>query len=397
MKKKRAAPPRRPPEAAPATQRNPRTRAAEPAAAPRSTDPPPARRAERAERPAPSARGRGTGGREFAPWRSEELPRFAGVPTFLRLPEIPPEGSSAVDVVLVGAPFDGGTSFRPGARLGPRAVREASALARRFSPALGIDIFDELAVADAGDVRVNPHQLDEALEAIAVRAEAIARSGVIGGWVGGDQTITLGVLRGLQRAKLRSVGLLHIDAHDNAAGPAWGSRIHHGSVIRVAVEEGLVRPEHTLQVGLRGPWSSGDELDFSLKQGFEVVDVDEVRWDLHAAIRAVRKLVRTGPIYVSVDVTALDPAFAPGVSLPLPGGMTTWELQQLLRALVGADIVGFDVVEIAPPYDPIGLTALVGVTAIQEVLAAIADTRRSARPAPSTQGDAPRRGRRLSP
>ncbi len=336
--------------------------------------------------------------RAFSPVASENMPRFAGVPSLLRLPVHPdPNFVPAVDVLLCGVPFDGGTSFRPGARLGPRAVREASALARRFSAALGIDIYKELEVADGGDVTTSPHDIDQSLDAVAARAEAIARTGAITGFVGGDQTLTLGALRGIHRAKLRSVGLVHIDAHSNTSGPAWGRDVHHGSAIRVAVEEGLVRGDATIQIGVRGPYSSASDLDFALGSGFEIVNIDEVKWDLHSAVSQLRRAVRDNPVYVSVDVSALDPAYAPGTGIPSPGGMNTWELQQLLRALVGADIVGFDVVEIAPPYDPAGLTAMAGVSALQEILGSIADTRRSARPAPSTHRPDSRRGRRVSP
>jgi agmatinase len=319
------------------------------------------------------------------------MPRYAGVPSFLRLPLVEQLELLDADVLICGVPFDGGTSFRPGARLGPRAVREASGLARAFSAALGVDIYEELRVADGGDIPTGPHDLEPALEMIAARAEAVARSGVIGGYVGGDQTVTLGALRGIHRAKLKSVGFVHIDAHSNTAGPAWDRDVHHGSVVRHLVQEGLIRADSTIQVGLRGPYSSADELAFSLSNGFELVNVDEVKWDIHSAVSQVRKIVRQGPIYVSVDICALDPAFAPGTGIPCPGGMSTWELQQILRALVGTEIVGFDLVEISPAYDSSGITALAGVTVIQEILSALADTRRSARPAASLKPS--RRGR----
>jgi agmatinase len=325
---------------------------------------------------------------------SSGQPRFAGIPSFLRLPiateEVPP-----VDVLLCGAPFDGGTSFRPGARFGPRAVREASALARPYSQALGVDILAELAVQDGGDVGGSAHDLEGALDAIAARAEAIAESGAICGLVGGDQTVTLGALRGIKRAKHKTVGLLHIDSHVNASLVTDDGRdLHHGSVIRHAAQEGLIRADATMQLGVRGPYSSADDLAFALGRGFDVVSTDDVRWDLHAAVSQVRRLAERGALYVSVDVSVLDPAYAPGTGFPVPGGLTTWELQQLLRALVGAEIAGFDVVEIAPAYDPSGITGMVGVTILQELLAALADTRRSARPAKSSR---PHRGKRVSP
>jgi agmatinase len=314
----------------------------------------------------------------------------------LRLP-VHDQGLPPVDVLLCGAPFDGGTSFRPGARFGPRAVREASALSRPYSQALGVDIFRELNAADGGDVGGSSHDLERALDAIAERSEAIAETGAICGLVGGDQTITLGALRGLKRAKHRSVNLLHIDSHVNASPAAEGRDLHHGSVIRHAAKEGLIRPDATMQLGVRGPYSSADDLAFALGHGFEVVSTDDVRWDLHAVVSQVRRLAEKGPLYVSVDVSVLDPAYAPGTSFPVPGGLSTWELQQILRALVGAEIAGFDVVEIAPACDPSGITGVVGVTILQEILAALADTRRSVRPAKSSRPDSARRGRRMSP
>jgi agmatinase len=316
----------------------------------------------------------------------------------LRLP-VHDQGLPPVDVLLCGAPFDGGTSFRPGARFGPRAVREASALSRPYSQALGVDIFAELAVADGGDVGGSTHDVEGSLDAIAERAEAIAETGAIVGFVGGDQTVTLGALRGLRRAKHKSVGLLHIDSHINASPASSDGRdLHHGSVIRHAAQEGLIRPEATMQLGVRGPYSTADDLAYALGRGFEVVSTDDVRWDLHAVVSQVRRLAEKGPLYVSVDVSVLDPAYAPGTGFPVPGGLSTWELQQILRALVGAEIAGFDIVEIAPAYDPSGITAIVGVTLLQELLAALADTRRSARPAKSTRSqNTARHRKRMSP
>jgi agmatinase len=336
--------------------------------------------------------------RRFRPPSTQALPRVAGVASFLRLPvHDDPKTVPAVDVLLCGVPFDGGTSFRAGSRFGPRAVREASALARPFSAALGVDVYDELRVVDGGDVVTSSQDVGAALEAVAERAERVARSGVLAGFIGGDQTLTLGALRGLHRAKHKAFGVLHIDAQSNAFGSAGDALIDQGSVFRHALEEGLIRPDCALQLGIRGPYSSADDLAFAQAHGLEVIATDQVRWDLHAVIGQVRKLVRKGALYVSVDVSVLDPAFAPGTAFPLPGGLNTWELQQILRALAGAEIAGFDVVEIAPTYDPTGITALVGVSVVHEVLAAIADTRRSARPAPSSHLGSTRRGQRLSP
>lgn len=324
-------------------------------------------------------------------------PGSSGIASFLKRPihdgALPP-----VDVLLCGVAFDGGVTHRPGARFGPRAVREASALSRAYSQALGVDIFDELTVADGGDVSGCHLGLEPALDAVAARACAIAESGALCGLIGGDQTVTLGALRGLRRAKHKSVGLLHIDSHLNASAAASDGRdLHHESVIRHAAQEGLIRADATMQLGVRGPYASAEDLAFSMGHGFELVSTDDVRWDLHAVVSQVRRLAERGALYVSIDVSVLDPACAPGTGLPVPGGLSTWELQQILRALVGAEIAGFDVVEIAPAYDPSGITGSLGVTLLQELLAALADTRRSARPAKSSRGEQPSRRGKLSP
>lgn len=327
------------------------------------------------------------------PGRAESL---VYPPTFFGLPRGDvADRALSVDVLLTGLPYDGGVLHRPGARLAPNAVRTATVGFGSYSDALGIAVWDEIRAADGGDVAVGMHEGDAALEAIARRAEMVARSGVIGGYVGGDQTVTLGVLRGIHRAKLKSVGVLHIDSCTDTAGPVGSRELHQFSVLRRAAEEGLVRPECVLQVGVRGPHQSDRELEYSLGKGFDIVKVDDVKWDIHSAVSQIRRIVRKGGLYVSVDVSALDPAFAPGAGASRPGGMNAWELQQLIRALVGAQIVGFDVVEVSPPNDPSGLAALVGASVLHEILAVIADTHRSARPAPSSAGR--RRGKRMSP
>jgi len=338
---------------------------------------------------APSTRSRPG---QFAPGRVTAS-RSAGIASFLRLP-IATDRSSvpSVDVLLAGVPFDGGSAFRPGARFGPRAVREASAFASSFSGALGVDVFRELDAADGGDVNAPSEQVPDVIEAVAVYTQSVAGSGVIPGFVGGDRTVTLGALRGLRRSKHKALGVLLISAHPGASS-LEGRAPSAENFLRAAVSEGLVRTDCAMQIGLRGPYPGPDELAFAFAQGIDTVGVDEVRWDLHAVVSQVRKLAQKGAVYVSVDIGALDPAYAPGASLPVPGGMTTWDLQQILRALVGADIAGFDVVEIAPGYDPTGITALAGVAVLHEILASLADTRRSARPAPSTHKSG-RAGRR---
>ena len=267
----------------------------------------------------------------FRPFRHRA--RAAGVASLLRLPiHDDADDVPSVDVLLAGVPFDGGSSFRPGARFGPRAVREASAFSNSFSGALGVDVAEEIAAADGGDLLVGSTSAEMAVEAVADRARQLTSSGVIPGFVGGDRTLTLGALRGLRRAKHKAVGLLTLGAHPGASS-ADGQEIRSSNFLRHALGEGLVRTDCTLQIGLRGPYPTSDEYALAFAKGIDTIGVDEVRWDIHAVVSQVRRLVQRGALYVSVDLAALDPAFAPGVSFPVPGGMSTWELQQILRAL----------------------------------------------------------------
>lgn len=308
----------------------------------------------------------------FEPKSAREVPRFAGVPTFLRLPEH--HNPADVNVMICGAPFDGGTTFRPGARFGPRAVRVASALTRGFQPSHGFDLFERLTACDGGDVACVPMSIDRTLALLSDRAEGIARAGCVPAFVGGDHSISLGVLRGL--AKVHGpLGLIHFDAHSDTFGPAWGVDVHHGTVFRNAVTEGLLRPKDVIQVGIRGPFTSGNDLDFAQAAGFRIAMIDEVKRSLSAFEAELKSFATRGKLYVSFDLDALDPAYAPGTGTPVPGGMTTYEALSLIRALAGHTIVGCDVVEISPDHDPSGNTALVAATVLTEILAALASGR----------------------
>jgi agmatinase/guanidinopropionase len=256
-----------------------------------------------------------------------------------------------------------------------------------YSEALGVET-TELSAADGGDIVTAELSTAALLDKVADHVADVVKTGSVAALVGGDGTLTLGALRGIRRAKRRSVGLLHIDAFHDLVPVAAGGDITERSVLSAALEEELLRPENVFSIGVRGPVPSASEQRAALRSGFEVVSLDDVRWDVHAAVSQVRNLARRGSLYVSVDLCALDPSVAPGVSTPAPGGMTTWELQQILRSLVGADIVGFDVVGLVPGYDVSELSASVGVIALRELLAAIADTRRSGAP-----DSAPPRGR----
>lgn len=322
--------------------------------------------------------------------RSARQPTFLGVPAH-------PGGDAAeldADVLLFGVELRATSRRRRGGAAVPAAVRAASLPPRPFSAALGVDFGEELVVVDGGDRVAGPRGASAALAELGERVEAHARCGVVVGLIGADRGVTLAGLRGVHRAKLRRLGLLRFGAQPGCAPPGAGIDASAGSVVRLAVEEGLVAREWVTEVGLRGPYATAHELAYARGAGFEVITTDDVRWDLHAAVTQVREVARRGPLYVAVDLPVLEPACAPGVAEPVPGGLTTWELQQLLRALVGADVVGFDVTGLVAERDLGGLTALAAVGVLQELLAAMAETRRSARPAPSSRRQ---RERRRSP
>ncbi len=320
--------------------------------------------------------------RPFRPVSPREVPRFAGISTFLRLPRH--DAPADLDAMIVGAPYDGGTSYRPGARFGPKAIREASSLTRGFHPEQGVDVFDVLDVADGGDIACNPLDMGRTLSSIEETVARIVSAECLPIVVGGDNTVSLGVLRALAKAH-GPVGLVHFDAHSDTYPPAWGCDPHHGTVFRNAVEEGLIEAARTIQIGVRGPFSSRADLDFARGHGFTVVSAEEVRSGVGAVARRIAEVARRGKVYVCLDIDCVDPAFAPGTGTPVPGGLTSMEILQLVRALRGLDLAGFELVEVAPAYDVSGITALLGAALLAEFLAAYAATtaRRRQRRLPS--------------
>lgn len=330
---------------------------------------------------------RPTSAKTFRPVSTREVPRFAGVPTFLRLPVH--DDPNDVDVMIVGAPFDGGTTYRPGARFGPRGVRMASALTRGYQPTHNLDLFEHLRCADGGDIACVPMSVERSLAAIEARVAAIAGAGAVPALVGGDHTITLAPLRALARQH-GPLGLIHFDAHSDTFGPAWDINLHHGTAFRIAAEEGLLRKGDVMQIGIRGPFTAGNDLDFARKAGFQIVMIDEVKRDLEKVKARIKAMSGHGKMYVSFDMDAVDPAYAPGTGTPVPGGMTSYEALELVRSTAGLNVVGLDIVEISPDHDVAGITSLLAATVLTELLGAMAATRiRGAR--------ARLRGRRLGP
>lgn len=294
---------------------------------------------------------------------------------FLGLRAFDPEDIDSADVVLFGVGTDVGTDGRLGASLGPAAVREASWTFGSFNHALGQDIFDQMLVCDGGDLDVGSSDLNAVLEMVQSRVFSLCRGGQVPGMIGGTQILSLGALRGVLQAKRRPVKVVQLTASHSLRVDTEGE----GGMMRRAHKEQLLMSKSVLQVGVRGPSHNRDEPQDAFRAGFERLTVDEVRWDIHGSMATIRKLAAGAPIYLSVDLSCLDPSTCPGVTRPSPGGLNSWETQQVLRALVGTDIVGFDVVGLCPKWDSSDLTSVMAVNVLHEILAAVADTRDGSR------------------
>lgn len=313
------------------------------------------------------------------PLDAQVTPRFAGPTTFLRLPIA--SAPAGLDVAIAGVPFDCGASYRPGARFGPRAVREISALLRPYNRVLGVDPFDWLNVADLGDVCGNPLDTSAMLDAVRDHVAGVVRAGAIPLTVGGDHTIALGTLRGVRAALGRPVALVQIDAHLDTWESYFGDRYTHGTFLRRAIEEGVVDGARSIQVGIRGPLFGPDDLANNTCLGLEVVPIEQIAARTLADLSAsIRERAGDGPVYVTLDIDSVDPAFAPGTGTPEVGGLTSREVIQIVQGLVGLHIVGADVVEVAPAYDPAQVTALLAARLLHEFLSVFALNHVSARP-----------------
>jgi len=304
---------------------------------------------------------------DFQPLHSGSVPRFAGPSTFMRLPMATPE---QVDIALIGVPFDSGTTNRPGARHGPREIRNQSSLVRRVHHVTGVSPFDQVRAGDCGDVVVNPLDLLGALDTISSFFAGVHRAGARPLVVGGDHLITLPVLRGITS---EPVGLIHFDAHSDTYDEFFGNRYNHGTPFRRAVEEGLLDPKRMVQIGIRGAISDAENYDFARAAGIRIIFIEEfVERGIDAVMAEARSIVGGARTYVSFDIDALDPSFAPGTGTPEIGGFTTREAQAMVRALAGLNIIGADLVEVSPPFDPSGVTAMTGATLLFELLCVMA-------------------------
>ncbi|MCB2251503.1 agmatinase [Pseudomonas chlororaphis] len=299
------------------------------------------------------------------------VPRFAGIPSFMRLPVF--DDPSQVQIALVGIPWDGGTTNRAGARHGPREVRNLSSLMRKVHHVSHIAPYDLVRIGDLGDAPVNPVDLLDSLARIEGYFHELHAAGAVPLAVGGDHLVTLPIFRAL--ARQRPIGMVHFDAHSDTNDRYFGNNPYtHGTPFRRAVEEGLLDPRRTVQIGIRGSIYSADDEAFATETGIRVIHMEEfAELGVAATLAEVRRVVGDGPTYVSFDVDVLDPAFAPGTGTPEIGGMTTLEAQQLIRGLRGLNLIGADVVEVSPPFDAGGATALVGATMMFELMCLLAE------------------------
>lgn len=297
-------------------------------------------------------------------------PRYAGIATFARLPRI--EDVPSADIAVVGIPFDTGVSYRPGARFGPSHVRESSRLLRPYNPAQDVSPFAAAQVVDAGDIAVNPFDIDEAVTQIDEAATALGeRVGHIV-TVGGDHTIALPLLRALAR-KHGPVAVLHFDAHLDTWDTYFGAPVTHGTPFRRASEEGLIDLTASCHVGTRGPLYSAQDLVDDERLGFSIVSSVEIEEQgLERSIERMLRRIADKPVYVSIDIDVLDPAHAPGTGTPEAGGMTSRELLRMLRALRRCNVVGADVVEVSPAYDHAQLTGIAASHVVYELVSLMA-------------------------
>jgi guanidinobutyrase len=300
------------------------------------------------------------------PLGGNEMPRFGGIATFMRLPGV--STPDRLDVAVVGVPFDIGTSNRPGARFGPRGIRNESVLLRPYNMATRAAPFDSLRIDDIGDVATNPYNLLDSMARIESHYDELLRNDLITVSIGGDHTIVLPILRAVSK-KHGPVGLVHVDAHTDINDTMFGESVAHGTPFRRAVEEGLLDCSRVAQIGVRGTGYQADDFDWSRQQGFRVVQAEEC-WhrSLDPLMTEVRAQLGDGPVYLSFDIDGLDPSFAPGTGTPEIGGLTIWQGMEIIRGCRGLNIVGCDLVEVAPIYDVSAMTSLVAANLLYEML-----------------------------
>ena len=308
----------------------------------------------------------GTKGAKNQPLGGNEMPRFAGIATMMRLPM--QTTAAGLDACFVGVPIDIGTSHRGGTRFGPRQIRAESAMIRPFNMWSKVSPFDTLQVADVGDVAIDTFDLKRSVQIIGAAFDDILTHDVIPLTLGGDHTIVLPILRAMHK-KHGPVGLIHVDAHADVNDEMFGEKIAHGTPFRRAVEEGLLDTSRVVQIGLRATGYASDDFDWPRQQGFRVVQAEECWYKSLAPLMAeVRAQMGEGPVYISYDIDSFDPAYAPGTGTPEPGGLTSMQGLEIVRGCCGLNIVGGDLVEVSPPYDTSGNTATLAANILYEML-----------------------------
>lgn len=314
----------------------------------------------------------------IGPVNSTLVPRYSGESTFALLPrlrDLETAGRSA-DIKIVGAPFDTGVSYRPGARFGPAHVRQASRLLRPYNPATDTSPFAQVQVADAGDMALNPFNIEEAIATVEHDALELTADGTSLLTIGGDHTIALPLLRAASQRAGQPVALLHFDAHLDTWDTYFGADYTHGTPFRRAAEEGLLDASALCHVGTRGPLYSKNDLDDDARFGFGIITSADLYYrGVEAVVTILRERIGDKPVYISLDIDVLDPAHAPGTGTPEAGGLTSRELLEMLRGLRGLNIIGADVVEVLPSYDHAELTGIAAAHACYDLLSLMADLR----------------------
>lgn len=310
----------------------------------------------------------------FHPISGFELPRFAGVPTFMRLPHVAPDHArfDEVEIGLIGVPWDSGTTNRPGPRHGPRQLRDASTMMRAQHAVSGMRPFEAARCADLGDVGPNPADIQDSMARITAFYDKVIEAGILPLTAGGDHLTSLPVLRSV--AKKAPVGMIHFDSHTDLFHSYFGGMMYtHGTPFRRAVEEGLLDPKRVVQIGIRGTMYDEEDRDFAKAEGIRLILIEEFHArGVEDVMAEAREIAGDGPTYVSYDIDFVDPTFAPGTGTPEVGGPNSYQALQVCRELEGVNIVGADMVEVSPPFDMSGGTAFLGMSVMYEILCVMA-------------------------
>ncbi len=317
------------------------------------------------------------------PLGANDMPRFGGHVSMMRLPVR--DDAAGLDACFIGIPLDIGTSNRPGTRLGPRQIRAESCMLRPYNMATGAAPFEHLQVADIGDVAINTYDLKKSVDIITGHYEKILQHGCVPLTLGGDHTLTWPVLRAMA-ARHGPVALIHVDAHADINDAMFGEAVAHGTPFRRAWQDGLLQNDKVFQIGLRGTGYSPEDFDWARGQGWTVVQAEEC-WhkSLAPLIADIRERIGDAPVYLSFDIDSLDPAFAPGTGTVEIGGLTTIQGLELVRGCAGLNLVGADLVEVSPPYDTTGNTALIGANLLYEMLCVLPGVAQAAKTGPDAK------------